>query len=93
MSASARPVPAGVTLPDLTGMDQAGATTKLGDLGLNAEVSFGPAGTVPQIVLSQDPAPGTEVAVGDTVTLVVAGPTGTAPPPGSTPAATASPTP
>ena len=85
-SVPAQPVPS-ATVPDLTGMDRAAATSKLGDLGLTASVFFGAAGAVPQVVVSQDPAPGTELALGDTVTLVVTGPTGTAPPPGSTPAA------
>ncbi len=61
-----------VTVPDVAGADQVTATQTLADAGLRVAKATRPSDTVPSgDVITTDPAPGTPVRPGDTVTIVV----------------------
>lgn len=64
--------PAPVPVPDVTGKTQAQAIQKLKKAGFKVEVRNKASGNVPQgRVIDTDPPPDTNVAVGETVTLIV----------------------
>lgn len=65
-----------VTVPDVVGQSQDQAEQKIRDAGLEPSVSSGEAAD-PHVVDSQDPAAGTKVAPGSTVTLTLRAPTST----------------
>ena len=58
-------------LPDVTGDDKESARSQLEDLGLVVQESEQECGELPNRVCDTDPGPGSEVAEGDTVTLLV----------------------
>lgn len=70
--------PAGdtTTVPDLVGSDVTAIDKLAARAGVVAVVEHGAAGRAPGTVVRVDPAPGTAVVRGSTVTVVVAGPTG-----------------
>lgn len=78
--AATGPAPGGdtVTVPDLVGRDAVTVDKLVAGAGLVAVVEREPAGQhSPGTVVRLDPAPGTAVARGTTITVVVAGPAGT----------------
>jgi serine/threonine-protein kinase len=64
--------PRPISLPKLTGLPKADAEQKLSLLGLKANESEKESAETPGTVLAQDPAPGTELRRGDTVSLTIA---------------------
>jgi hypothetical protein len=89
---SLSPSAATVALPDLRNVAVSDAQATLSQLGLNSTVVDQPDGAVPVgTVIGTDPAPGTPVALGSTVTLTVA--VAPSPTPSLTPSTTVSPTP
>ena len=64
--------PAKVTVPNVTGQNEASATSEISNAGLKADVTEEESEESPGTVLRQSPAGGTKVDKGDTVTLVVA---------------------
>jgi len=65
------PDPATVAVPSLIGLRVDPAQAALGEVGLRSVVEPVVPGDVPPVVLSQDPAPGSVVPAGSTVTLRV----------------------
>ncbi len=64
--------PRPISLPKLTGLPKSDAEQKLSLLGLKANESEKESAQTPGTVLAQDPAPGTTVRRGDTVSLTIA---------------------
>ncbi len=72
LKASLEPAPGGVAVPDVVGQTEADANSAITGAGLVAAKTEAADDTVPEgDVVSQDPAGGTEVAEGSTVTIVV----------------------
>jgi serine/threonine-protein kinase len=64
--------PASVTVPNVVGQDQVAATQTLASQSFRVQKTTQPSSTVPVgTVISTNPAPGTEVRKGDSVTIVV----------------------
>jgi serine/threonine-protein kinase len=64
--------PAQVTVPNVTGQNEASASAELSNVGLRADVTEEESEETPGTVLRQSPTQGTKVAKGSTVTIVVA---------------------
>ena len=64
--------PAKVTVPNVTGQNEASASAELSNVGLKADVTEEDSDRSPGTVLRQSPAQGTRVDKGATVTIVVA---------------------
>jgi eukaryotic-like serine/threonine-protein kinase len=64
--------PAQVTVPNVTGQNEASASAELSNVGLKADVTEEESDQRPGSVLRQSPAQGTKVDKGSTVTIVVA---------------------
>jgi serine/threonine-protein kinase len=64
--------PAQVSVPNVTGQNEASASAELSNVGLRADVTEEESEETPGTVLRQSPTQGTKVAKGSTVTIVVA---------------------
>jgi beta-lactam-binding protein with PASTA domain/tRNA A-37 threonylcarbamoyl transferase component Bud32 len=64
--------PAKVTVPNVTGQNEASATSELSNVGLKADVTEEESDETPGTVLRQSPSAGSKVEKGGTVTIVVA---------------------
>ena len=64
--------PARVTVPNVTGQNEASATAELSNVGLKADVTEEESSESPGTVLRQSPSAGSKVDKGGTVTIVVA---------------------
>ena len=64
--------PAKVTVPNVTGQNEASATSELSNVGLKADVTEEESSESPGTVLRQSPSAGSKVDKGGTVTIVVA---------------------
>jgi serine/threonine-protein kinase len=64
--------PAQVTVPDVSGQSESSATAELSNAGLRTDITEEESDQAAGTVLRQDPAAGTRVAKGTTVTVVVA---------------------
>jgi beta-lactam-binding protein with PASTA domain len=73
LTGSTQPPPA-VDTPDVTGMTVTDAKTAISDVGLTPSLTKEPSNVSAGTVLAQDPAAGTSVDVGTTVSITVAVP-------------------
>jgi eukaryotic-like serine/threonine-protein kinase len=64
--------PAQVTVPNVTGQSESSASSEISNAGLRTDIAEQESDQPEGTVISQDPAAGTNVAKGSTVTLVVA---------------------
>jgi serine/threonine-protein kinase len=64
--------PAKVSVPNVTGQNEASATSELSNVGLKADVTEEESNETPGTVLRQSPSAGTKIEKGGTVTIVVA---------------------